>query len=722
MVAPQSAADQTPRGVKSQEKKTIMVKQYEVDYAGRKLTIETGKMARQANGSCTVRYGDTVVLVTACRASSASVGVDFMPLTVNYTEMTYAAGKIPGGFFKREGRPSEKEVLGSRLIDRPLRPLFPEGYRYETQVIATVLSVETEHDPELAAAIGASVALGISDIPFGGPIAMARVGAVDGKIVCNPALKDQKEGELNLLVAASEASIIMVEGGADFKSEDFMLEALSFAHEQMKPVLDLQKKIIEEVGVAKIEVEPVEVDPVLEAKVKELSEEKLRGALAVPVKIERYEALRKVKHELIEQLADEYEGRDKEISSIFSQMKYTMMREAVVSEGKRVDGRGPTDIREITCEVGLLPRTHGSALFTRGETQAMVVTTLGTSEDEQKIDALSGWEYKKFMLHYNFPPFCVGEVRFLRGPGRREIGHGALAERSVGKVMPNGDFPYTVRVVSDILESNGSSSMATVCGASLSLMDAGVPTSGHVAGIAMGLITEGGKTVILSDILGDEDHLGDMDFKVAGTEDGITALQMDIKIGGVTPGILRDALYQARDGRLHILEKMKAAIERPRSELSEYAPRIITIYVKTERIKDVIGPGGKNIKGIVLETGCKVDIDDTGKVNIASTDDAAAKRAVEMVRNLTQDAEVGRLYMGRVKKIMDFGAFVEIFPGTEGLVHISQLANERVKEVRDVLNEGDEVLVQVLEIDRSGKIRLSRKEALGKTLDDNRDD
>ncbi len=694
-----------------------MARQYEADYAGRKLKIEIGKMARQANGSCTLRYGDTVVLVTACRAENPSTGFDFVPLTVNYMEMTYAAGKIPGGFFKREGRPSEREVLTSRLIDRPLRPLFPEGYRNETQVIATVLSVDQENDPELIAVIGASIALGISDVPFGGPIAAVRIGSINGELVCNPTLKQQKESDLDLVVAGSMGSIIMVEGGARFLSEDYLVQALIFAQDSMKGVLELQNRIISEAGARKLEAAPVTIDKDIEARVKEFSKEKLAAALRIPVKLERYSAIRNLKGELITALTPEFEDREKEIETVFSDMKYYMMREMVLKEKKRVDGRGPKDIRNITCDIGLLPRTHGSALFTRGETQAMVVTTLGTSEDEQKIDALSGWEYKTFMLHYNFPPFSVGEVKILRGPGRREIGHGALAERAVAKVLPKeGTFPYTVRVVSDILESNGSSSMATVCGASLSLMDAGVPITDHVAGIAMGLIKEGNDTVVLSDILGDEDHLGDMDFKVAGSANGVTALQMDIKIGGVSSELLREALFQAKEGRLHILEKMRSAITAPRTELSVYAPRIITIYVKTEKIKDVIGPGGKNIKGIILETGVKIDIDDTGKVNIASTDNEAAQKAVAMVKKLTQEPEIGKLYMGKVKKIMDFGAFVEIFPGTEGLVHISQLAEERVKNVRDILKEGDEVLVKVIDVDRDGKIRLSRKEAIGQSL------
>ncbi|MEK7312972.1 MAG: polyribonucleotide nucleotidyltransferase, partial [Deltaproteobacteria bacterium] len=586
-----------------------MAKVYELDYGGRPLRIELGRMARQAHGSCVVRYGDTVVLVTACRASSPSTNVDFLPLTVNYAEMTYAAGKIPGGFFKREGRPSEKEVLCSRLIDRPLRPLFKEGYATETQVIATVMSLDPANDPEIIAIIGASVALGISDIPFLGPIAAVRVGKINGKLVLNPSLAEVKESEIDLIVAAAENGIIMVEGGARFISEDDAVEALTFAEESVKGVLALQEKIYSECGVPKMIVEKHGIDAALEARIKDLSSVKLKAALSIPAKAERYDKMAQVKDELIKALLPEYPEKEKTIKVVFSDLKYDIMRRMVLDEKRRVDGRSLKDIREITCEVGLLPRTHGSALFTRGETQSMVVTTLGTSEDEQKIDALAGWDYKKFMLHYNFPPFSTGEVKFLRGPGRREIGHGALAERAVKRVMPDSvKFPYTVRVVSDVLESNGSSSMASICGASLSLMDAGVPTQGHVAGIAMGLIKEADKHAVLSDILGDEDHLGDMDFKVAGTRQGITALQMDIKIGGVTSAIMKEALYQARDGRLHILGKMEEAITTARGELSKYAPRIITITIRLERIKDLIGPGGKNIKNIVLQTGVKIDI------------------------------------------------------------------------------------------------------------------
>ena len=693
-----------------------MPSRYEVDFGGRPISIEIGKMARQANGSVTVRYGDTVVLVTACAAKEAAEDVDFLPLTVNYMEMTYAAGKIPGGFFKREGRPSEREVLCSRLIDRPLRPLFPEGYFNETQVIATVLSLDPENNPEIAAMVGASTALMISDVPFNIPIAGVRVGRVNGEFVCNPTNKQQKESDIDLIVAGSKDAIIMVEGGAKMVSEDDLLDAMMFASKSMQGVIKLQEKILTETGKPKKTIPSIKADEELAAKVIGFADSKIRAALNIPSKQERYQRLSDISKELIESLKPNYKDREDEVTKLFEDLKYRILRESVLTTNTRIDGRGLADIRQITCEVGLLPRTHGSALFTRGETQAMVVTTLGTSEDEQKIDALSGWEYKTFMLHYNFPPFSVGEVKMLRGPGRREIGHGALAERAVTKVLPEAEtFPYTIRVVSDILESNGSSSMATVCGASLSLMDAGVPTKAAVAGIAMGLIKEGERVAVLSDILGDEDHLGDMDFKVAGTEEGITAFQMDMKVTGVTKEILRRALHQAKEGRLHILKKMKEAISSPRSELSVHAPRIITIYVKQEKIKDVIGPGGKNIKGIIEKTGVKIDIDDSGKVNIASADDEAAQKAIAIIKELTQEAEIGKIYLGKVRKIMDFGAFVEIFPGTDGLVHISQLAEERVKDVKDVLKEGDEVLVKVLEVDKQGKIRLSRKEALGKT-------
>ncbi|NOS36159.1 MAG: polyribonucleotide nucleotidyltransferase [Deltaproteobacteria bacterium] len=691
-----------------------MDKVYSVDFGGRALTIETKKVARQADGSCMVRYGDTVVLVTACRAREASEGLDFMPLTVNYQEMTYAAGKIPGGFFKREGRPSEKEVLCSRLIDRPLRPLFPKGYSNETQVIATVMSIDPENDPEVAALVGASAALTISDIPFDGPIAVVRVGRIEGEFVCNPSHAQRKESDIDLLVAGTKDAIIMVEGGAQFATEDDLLAAMDFAHDSMQGVIEFQAEMAREIGNEKIALAPIVENSELIGDVSNFASEKIKEAMKIVTKLERYARLKEVSRELLDELSEKYDGDEKEIKKAFANLKYTILRESVLDTGVRVDGRGLSDVRQINSEVGLLPRTHGSALFTRGETQAMVIATLGTSDDTQRIDALLGWEYKRFMLHYNFPPFSVGEVKFLRSPGRREIGHGALAERAIVKVFPTEEeFPYTVRIVSEILESNGSSSMASICGASLALMDAGVPIKSPVAGIAMGLIQEGDRVAVLSDILGDEDHLGDMDFKVAGNKDGITAFQMDTKIGGVPSSVLKDAMYQAREGRLHILERMDEAIDTPRADISTYAPRIISIYVKQEKIKDVIGPGGKNIRGIVEKTGVKIDIDDSGKVSIASADEDAAKAAIELVRGLTQEPEIGKIYVGKVKKILDFGAFVEILPNTDGLVHISQLAHERVKEVRDIVKEGDEVLVKVIEIDRAGKIRLSRKEALG---------
>ena len=690
------------------------MKRVETDFHGRRLSIEVGRLAKQANGSALVQYGDTVVLVTAVAARDPREAQDFFPLTVDYQEKTFAAGKIPGGFFKREGRPSEKEVLTSRLIDRPLRPLFPDGFRCETQVIATVLSHDKENDPDMLAMIGASTALEISDIPFDGPIASIRVGRIDGKLTMNPLMSQLPESDLQLILAGSRDAIVMVEGGARMLSEDEVLDALFTGHRELQPILDMQAELRAAVGKPKRTVTPPIADEAIGAAVRKLAADKVRAALAQTGKHVRNDAIHELKQEVVKTVGAEFPEREKEIKHAFEVVHETYVREMIVKEKRRIDGRGLTDIRPITCEISVLPRTHGSAVFTRGETQALVVATLGTSSDEQKIDALVGETYKKFMLHYNFPPFSVGEAKFLRGPGRREIGHGALAERAVSAILPEADFPYTIRVVSEILESNGSSSMASVCGSSLALMDAGVPVKGHVAGIAMGLIREGNEIRVLSDILGDEDHLGDMDFKVAGTAQGISAVQMDIKIGGVTREIMRDALYQARDGRLHILAKMAEAIAAPRSGMSAHAPRITTLKIKVDRIRDVIGPGGKVIRGIIEETGVKIDVEDDGTIYIASADGTAMEKAVDWVRRLTAEAEVGKIYKGVVKKVMDFGAFVEILPGTDGLVHISQLANERVQRVRDVVNEGDEVMVKVLEVDRTGKIRLSRKEALSK--------
>jgi polyribonucleotide nucleotidyltransferase len=693
-----------------------MIKRVEFEYYGRPLSIEVGRLAKQADGAALVRYGETVVLVTAVAAKELRLDTDFFPLTVDYQEKTFAAGKIPGGFFKREGRPSEKEVLTSRLVDRSIRPLFAGGLRCETQVIATVLSADKENDPDVVAMLGTSVALEVSDIPFQGPLAGIRVGRVDGQWVMNPTQSQLQTSDVNLFISGTRDAIVMVEGGALTVPEDAILEALFRGHEAIQVLLEVQDEIRREVGKAKRPVPIQERDESLSQRIRELAEDKLRRAIEIQDKLERYGRLDELKSEIVSQALIEYPEREKEIAAAFEELKREHFRRLIVRERRRSDGRGLKDVRPITCEVQVLPRTHGSAVFTRGETQALVVTTLGTASDEQKIDALIGEHYKKFMLHYNFPPFSVGEVRFLRSPGRREIGHGALAERALVPVIPREEeFPYTIRIVSEILESNGSTSMATVCGGSLSLMDAGVPISAPVAGIAMGLIKEGDAVRVLSDILGDEDHLGDMDFKVAGTYEGITALQMDIKIGGVTREVMREALYQAREGRIGILKIMDQAISAPRKEVSLHAPRITTLRVKPEKIREIIGPGGKVIRGIVEATGVKIDVEDDGTVTIASSDEAASRRAIEMVQRIAAEAEVGKIYKGTVRKIMDFGAFVEILPGTDGLVHISQLAPERVRRVTDILKEGDEVLVKVLEIDRQGKIKLSRKEALAET-------
>jgi polyribonucleotide nucleotidyltransferase len=690
------------------------MKRVEIEFHGRRLSIEVGRMAKQANGSALVRYGDTVVLVTATAAKEPREAQDFFPLTVDYQEKTFAAGKIPGGFFKREGRPSEKEVLTSRLCDRPLRPLFPDGFRCETQIIATVLSYDKENDADVLALIGASAALEVSDIPFNGPIAGVRMGRAGGALVVNPTASQLAESDLQIILAGSREAIVMVEGGARMLPEDVILDALYTGHREMQAILDMQAELRRAIGRPKRALVAPHVDQALAARVRELAGAKIRAALAVSGKHARNDAVHQARAEVLSTLAAEAPEREREIKHLFEACHEEAVRGLIVAQKRRIDGRGLTDIRPITCEVEVLPRTHGSALFTRGETQALVVATLGTSSDEQRIDALIGETYKKFMLHYNFPPFSVGEVKFLRSPGRREIGHGALAERAVAAVLPDETaFPYTIRIVSEILESNGSSSMASVCGSSLALMDAGVPIKAPVAGIAMGLIREGDEIRVLSDILGDEDHLGDMDFKVAGTAEGVTAVQMDIKIGGVTREIMRDALYQARDGRLHILHAMQQALASPRSSVSSYAPRIVTLKIRVDRIRDVIGPGGKVIRGIIEETGVKIDVEDDGTIYIASADETAMQKAVDWIHRLTAEAEVGKIYKGTVKKIMDFGAFVEILPGTDGLVHISQLAPERVARVRDVLNEGDEVMVKVLEVDKTGKIRLSRKEALG---------
>jgi polyribonucleotide nucleotidyltransferase len=663
-----------------------------------------------------VRYGETVVLVTAVAARELKLETDFFPLTVDYQEKTFAAGKIPGGFFKREGRASEKEILTSRLIDRSIRPLFAEGLRCETQVIATVLSADRENDPDIVAMLGASAALHVSDIPFNGPIAGVRVGRIDGKWLINPTQSDLQESDTDIFLSGSKDAIVMVEGGARMVPEEEILEGLFAGHEAIQPLLEIQEQLRRELGKTKRHVPLAELDSNIVGRVEELARTRLEQAIEIPEKQERYKRLAEVKAEVVTQVASEFLGKDKHIKGAFDELKRKVFRGLVVKRERRIDGRGLKDIRPITCEVEVLPRTHGSALFTRGETQALVVATLGTAADEQRVDALLGEHFKKFMLHYNFPPFSVGEVKFLRGPGRREIGHGNLAERALLPVLPSEEsFPYTIRVVSEILESNGSTSMATVCGGSLSLMDAGVPVSAPVAGIAMGLIKEGEHVRVLSDILGDEDHLGDMDFKVAGTPEGVTSLQMDIKMSGVDRGIMSQALHQAKEGRLHILDAMKETLATPRTAVSGHAPRIITLRVKPDKIREIIGPGGKVIRGIIEATGVKIDVEDDGSVTIASSDEVAARKAIEMVQRIAAEAEVGKIYKGTVRKIVEFGAFVEILPGTDGLVHISQLAPERVRKVTDVLKEGDEVMVKVLEIDRQGKIRLSRKEALEET-------
>ena len=686
----------------------------QVEVGGRPLIFETGEVARQAGGSVLMRYGDTVVIVAATKEDRVREGIDFLPLSVDYHEMSYAAGRIPGGFFRREiGRPSEKETLTSRFIDRPIRPLFPKKWPFETQVIATVVSVDMENEPDVIALIGASAALHVSSIPFDGPVAAVRVGRVDGEFIINPSAVQLEQSDMNIVVAGSREAVVMVEGGAEFVPEEDIADAIMFAHKAIVPVVDAQDELQKLVGNTK-EVPPeVVIDQTLVDRISDLAHAEMQQVMTVAEKHARRDRKRELKARVKEELASDYEGREKEIAAALDELEKKVVRTMMVEQRRRIDGRAFDEIRPISIEVGKLPRTHGSALFTRGETQVIAVITLGSSSDEQKIDALSGETFKSFMLHYNFPPFSVGEVRPLRGPGRREIGHGALAERAIKPSLPkNGEFPYTIRVVSEVLESNGSSSMATVCGASLALLDAGVPVSDSVAGIAMGLIKEGDEFIVLSDILGDEDHLGDMDFKVTGTDKGITAFQMDVKISGVNREILKKALDQARAGRLHILGKMKEAIAEPRSQLSRYAPRVETIQINPDKIRDVIGPGGKVIRAIVAETGAKIDIDDSGRVVVMSPDAEACDKAIEKIRNITAEPEIGELYMAKIVRVTDFGAFAEILPNTEGLIHISQLENRRVRKVTDVVNEGDEVLVKVIDIDKDGRIRLSRKAAL----------
>jgi polyribonucleotide nucleotidyltransferase len=697
-----------------------MYKKVEVEIGGRILSIETGKMAKQANGAVVVAYGDSVVLVTATAAKEAKADIDFFPLTVEYQERFYAVGKIPGSYFRREiGRPTEKETLTCRFIDRPLRPLFAPGYTNETQIIAMVLSADKENDPDIMAMVGASAALTVSDIPFLGPIAGVRVGFIDGEYVLNPSKEQLTKSRLDLIVAGSRNAVVMVEGGADNLSEEEVLSGIYFGHQGLQPLLDIQEILRQEVGRELIKVAVPVLDEALQQQVAAIATAGMQQVITTADKLQRGELY----HELVKDVLAELE-KDADFASqraakdLLHDLQKVMMRDMIVKQGKRIDGRGFADIRPITSEIAILPRAHGSALFTRGETQALVSTTLGSGEDEQRVETLGGMENMPFMLHYNFPPFCVGEVRFMRGPSRRDIGHGALATRAISAVLPDvGSFPYTIRIVSDVMESNGSSSMATVCGGCLSLMDAGVPIKKPVSGVAMGLIKDGETIAVLSDILGDEDHLGDMDFKVCGTADGITALQMDIKIEGISREIMTKALEQAKVGRLHILEKMAEAIGAPREELPEHAPKIFTMQINPDKIRDLIGPGGKMIKAITAEYGVKIDVEDSGKVMIFAPDGIVGQQVYDRVHEITAEVEIGKIYKGIVQKIVDFGAFVEILPGTDGLVHISELEDKRVEKVSDILKEGDEVMVKVLNVDQRGKIRLSRKAAMAELAD-----
>ena len=687
-----------------------MIYKKEMNLGGKQLSIETGRVAKQAGGAVVVQYEDTVVLVAVVASKKPREGIDFFPLTVEYRKKAYAAGKIPGGYFKREGRPGENEVLSARIIDRPIRPLFPENYRNEVQVHVMVLSSDRENDPDVMGLIGASAALSISDIPFMGPISAVRIGRIQGELIINPTYSELEESDMDLVIAGSEDSIVMVEGESREASEEDMLAALELGHNHIKEIIALQKELVNECAKPKTEIVVEQPDENLIKEIHQAADSRLPEIVNIQDKSERSNALVAFVEELQTSLEEQYPESASTIKEEVEKIEKSLVRNMILDEKRRLDGRKPDEIRPITCEVGLLPRTHGSALFTRGQTQALAVTTLGTKMDEQKMDELEGEFFKSYMLHYNFPSFCVGEVRPMRGVSRREIGHGNLAERSIKNIIP-GDtiFPYTIRVVSDILESNGSSSMATVCAGSLSLMDAGVPIKEAVAGIAMGLVKEGDRYVILSDILGDEDHLGDMDFKVAGTEKGINAFQMDIKISGISLDILREALAQAKQGRLHILNAMNQTIEKPRAELSNYAPRILSFKVDNEFIGLIIGPGGKNIRDIIEKTEVAIDISDEGVVTIASVNPENGYRAKEIIDNLIRQPEAGTVYTGIVKKIMNFGAFVEILPGKEGLLHISQIEHRRIEKVEDVLKVGDEVQVKLMKIDDQGKLDLSRK-------------
>jgi polyribonucleotide nucleotidyltransferase len=687
----------------------------ELSISNKTLRFETGKLAKQAHGSVIVRYGDSVVLVTACRAANPREGIDFLPLTVDYREYTYASGRIPGGFFKREGKPAEKEVLTSRVIDRPIRPLFPSGWRFETQVIALVLSADTENDTDVLALTGASAALALSEIPFEKTIAGVRVGLLDGEYVINPTFEQRKVSRLDLVVAGTRDGIVMVEAGAKEVTEEQVVAALEAAHAAIRQIVTTIDDLAAHAGTKKLQVQRKQIGHEFYRDVEEKVLVPLTEAMRIRGKLENYDRVDQVLDDLVAAMPEGEVERKLEAKQIFKDLKEKVLREEVLLHGVRLDGRKFDEVRPIWIETSVLPRTHGSAVFTRGETQALVTCTLGTAEDAQKVESFEGEQWKSFMLHYNFPPFSVGEVAFLRGPGRREVGHGALAERALASMIPGEEqFPYTVRVVSDILESNGSSSMASVCGGALAMMDAGVPLKAAVAGIAMGLVMDEstGKYAVLSDIAGAEDHYGDMDFKVAGTADGITALQMDIKVAGITTEVMRAALEQARRGRLHILEKMREALPAPRRNISAFAPRIVTIRIPVDKIRDVIGPGGKMIRSIIERTGVKIDVEDDGRVNVASADETSAQKAISIIQELTATPELNKVYLGKVQRITDFGAFVEIMPGTDGLLHVSEIANHRVKDVRDELKEGEQLLVKVINIDPTGKIRLSRKALL----------
>src|SRR5690349_17313157 len=681
---------------------------------GKSLSFETGKLAKQAHGSVVVRIGDNVVLATAVANPDPREGIDFFPLTVDYREYTYAGGRIPGGLIKREGRPSEREILTSRQIDRPIRPLFPDGFKCETQVIAFVLSADTENDPDVAGINGASAALTISDIPFMGPIGAVRVGLVDGQFIINPTYSEMRDSLLNIMVVGTADGIVMIESGAKEVKEETVVDAIEFAHTEIKKICSAINELRDKAGKPKRAVTPPEFDQAYYDDLKKKIGADLADRLDTQKhpRAESYTLVRELKKSLQAAIPEDDEEGQAKLKTYYEILRERLFREAVINQKRRPDGRAFDQIRDIWIEVGVLPRTHGSAIFTRGETQALVTTTLGTSDDMQRLEVFEGEAKKRFMLQYNFPPFSVGEVAFLRGAGRREIGHGALAERAISAVLPPEEkWPYAMRVVADILESNGSSSMATVCGASLSLMDAGVPLQAPVAGVAMGLVKEGEKYAILTDIAGAEDHYGDMDFKVAGTSDGITALQMDIKVGGITAQIMREALAQAQRGRMFILDKMQDVIGGAREKVSAYAPRIYTLQIPVDKIRDVIGPGGKMIRSIIEQTGVKIDVEDTGKINVASNDEVSANKALQIIRDLTATAEVGKTYLGKVTRLADFGAFVEIIPGTEGLLHISEVAEHRIKDVRDELKEGDQVLVKVLAVE-GNRIRLSRKAIL----------